>query len=230
MAKKPKRRLTEAQKAERKRVSAYNRAIREANKRYKELINQGYINVDLKYADSGEFSPPTPKKITEASIRKAKGYTKDYFYKRLGYIDPETGTVKKGKRKKKKEVKEAEQDYSWVEDIIDVDVLINIEQIINALPDAVWTRGRKRVDLSSLKDNLKSIMWDKFNGYDTQGEQNEYLKYIENKKAELEDVIFKINASDQTEILKSFSRAADILNRGPVSVSRKKEIENADKV
>lgn len=249
MAKKPKRRLTEAQKAERKRISAYDRAVREANKRYNELLNKGFIDPGIKYVTNGKFTPPRPKKITPASIRKVKSFTKEYFYRKLQYINPETGETLTGKQgqfyvrkyaaekaqitKRAKAIladEDYEWQYNWIDEGVRVDELVLVEEIINSLPNSVWTRGRKRVDLEPLKNNLRQIMWDKFNSYETDYEQGEYIRYLERKKAELEDTIHKINASDQMEVLKSFSRAADILNRGPLTISDKKELGKADEV
>lgn len=102
-----------------KQVKRINQFISRAKKRGYLFIDQipvqkknrrtGVVEAVVKEGLSFWKLPATPKKITEASIRKLKSITADYLYKRSIYTDPEFDKTITGTEGRKLERKRASQ-------------------------------------------------------------------------------------------------------------------------
>lgn len=77
-------------------VDEYKKELSRIKKLTKSLEDRGYVLPE-------NITPKTPKKITDASVRKLKSITPDKLYEKASYVDAETGEVVSGKVARRKE-------------------------------------------------------------------------------------------------------------------------------
>lgn len=103
-----------------------------------------------------------------------------------------------------------------------IDTLINL---IEALPDVRYYKGKKVVTYSGIKNNMISYLEDRLADADTE-QASEYSKYLQSNFGEIQNAFTASKySSDQSAVDTSFNKVFEIIKGGPSTFDEAEELE-----
>lgn len=165
--------------------------------------------------------PKIPKKITLGSVNRLRKLTSDVLYKKIEYIDLETGKKLAGKKPKQKEQKQKiEKKLPNSDDIIINNVLSELRKYV---PSSAQNRFLNELKKEAIAD-VENIIFGAINLYG----KNTVARRLEKNAVRVHRLIIVIMvSSDSKEIGMSVTELMQIIYNGSLSLEERKAIDNA---
>ena len=181
---------------------------------------QSYIREFRKigYEVDENILPSTPKKITQASVRRLQKITKKAFREKLTeFIDYETGEILEGKeaRKREKEIRKLQREAKRkqrvqqpIQPIPQITFVGHLREVIENLPDERWLKGRVVKNVTPIKKELIAILEENLEDYG-----QDYVQYLLSRQEMLDDNVYGVTyASEEEQYERSITNLFVLVN------------------
>ncbi len=165
--------------------------------------------------------PKIPKKITLGSINRLRKLTSNVLYKKLEYIDLETGEILSGKKpKQKKQKQKIEKKLPNADDIIINNVLSELKKYV---PSSAQSRFLNELKKESVSD-IENMIFGAINLYG----KGTIARRLEKEAVKVHKLIISVMvSSDSKEIALSLTELMQIIYNGSLSLEERRAIDNA---
>lgn len=165
--------------------------------------------------------PKIPKKITLGSLNRLIKLTSDVLYKKIEYIDLETGEILAGKKPKQKEQKQKiKKKLPNADDIIINNVLSELRKYV---PSSAQSRFLNELKKEAIAD-VENMIFGAINLYG----KNTVARRLEKNAVRVHHliIVFMVS-SDSKEIGLSVTELMQIIYNGSLSLEERGAIDNA---
>lgn len=168
--------------------------------------------------------PKIPKKIILGSVNRLKKLTCDVLYKKIQYINLETGKILSGKKPKQKKQKQKEQKIVKKLPNAD-DVIINnvLSELRKYVPSSAQSQFLNELKKETIAD-VENMIFGAINLYG----KNTVARRLEKNAVRVHQLIIVIMvSSDSKEIGLSVTELMQIIYNGSLSLEERRSIDNA---
>ena len=173
-----------------------------------------------------EVLPKIPKKITESSIKKLKKITSAQIYKKAKYSKKETGELISGLKGKEQEKIERKK-YKESPSVYTKDIIEEIKNAINEIPDEVTYKGGVTTDYSEKKARINELLDEMVAESKKDGSYYAYIEYLNQNFIIIDSYAqHSMYESDQEIAEAAFYRIPGVIKGGPLTIDESKFYED----
>lgn len=168
--------------------------------------------------------PKIPKRISLGSLNRLRKLTSDVLYKKLKYIDLETGEILEGKKpKQKKQKKQKEKISSKLPNADDIIINNVLSELRKYVPSSAQSRYLNELKKEAIAD-VENMIFGAINLYG----KNTVARRLEKNAVMVHQLIIVIMvSSDSKEIGLSVTELMQIIYNASLSLEERRSIDNA---